>query len=164
MKVYLDMDGVIADFFSAAVKLADCEHSHWRDMEQRDIQRALNKVRKTPGFFSSVPAFPMANTLVRSIVNIAGGYTILSSPLESYPGCADEKIGWIEKNIHIQPDEIIISSNKPKYASDNILIDDYGYNCRKWEEAGGFAIKYQADEQHVSDAIISLQALYKNQL
>ena len=163
MKVYLDMDGVIADFFSSAIKLADCEHSHWRDMEHRDIQRALKKVRKTPGFFKTIPAFPMANTLVACINNIAGEYSILSSPLTSYENCGAEKTEWIENNIHIQPVEIIISDNKPQYAQGNILIDDYGYNCRKWEEAGGFAIKYQADEQHISDVVTVLQALFKNQ-
>ena len=162
MNVYLDMDGVIADFFTAATKLADCEHSHWRDMEHRDIQRALKKIRKTPGFFTSVPAFPMANTLVKSIVNLAGSYTILSSPLQSYPDCALEKIDWIEKNIHIKPLDIIISSDKPKYAEGNILIDDYGYNCSKWEQAGGYSIKYQADEDKVSDCLLTLSMLLKN--
>lgn len=164
MKVYVDLDGVLADFFSAAAKLSNAEHKGWRDMEFRDVDKALKKIRKMNGFFLGLEPFCMANTLVASIVNISGGYSVLSSPLTDYKNCAEEKIEWVKNNIHFEPDEIIITDNKPVYAKGNVLIDDYGANCRAWEKAGGYAIKYQSDEQHISDVITPLQALFKSQL
>ena len=163
MKTYLDMDGVIADFFAEAVKHSDDSARGWRNMEFRDADRVLRRVRKTPGFFLNLPAFPMANTLVQSIVNIAGECRIMSSPLAGYPSCEEEKAAWLDLNIHYDFDEVIFTESKYKYAEGNILIDDYGYNCRKWEENGGYAIKYQADENHISDVITTLNALYKPQ-
>ena len=164
MKVYLDMDGVIADFFSEAVKQSDDAARGWRNMEFRDTDRVLRRVRNTPNFFLDIPAFPMANTLVQSIVNITGECRIMSSPLDGYDKCVEEKAEWLRTNIHYDFDEVIFTDTKYMHAQGNILIDDYGYNCRKWESYGGYAIKYQADENNVSDAITTLQALYKNQL
>ena len=163
MKVYLDMDGVIANFFQEACRLSDTPGVGWRDMEFRDVERALKRIRKTPGFFRGLPAFPMANTLVQSIVNITGECRILSSPLDGYDTCAEEKIEWLQNNIRYDFDEVIITSNKPQYANGNILIDDYGVNISNWELDGGYGIKYQADEQHISDVLVPLQCLYKNQ-
>ena len=163
MKIYLDMDGVIANFFQEAARISDTPGVGWRDMEFRDVERALKRIRKTPGFFLNLPAFPMANTLVQSIVNIAGECRVLSSPLSDYDHCDVEKVEWLKNNIHYDLDEVIITDDKPQYAEGNILIDDYGINCKKWEEAGGYAIKYQADEQHISDVLISLQSLCKKQ-
>ena len=100
MKTYLDMDGVIANFFLEAARISDTPGVGWRDMEFRDIERALKRIRKTPGFFSSLPAFPMANTLVQSIVNITGECRILSSPLTDYATCDAEKRQWLLDNIH----------------------------------------------------------------
>lgn len=162
MKVYLDMDGVLADFFSEAVKLADCEHKKWRDMEFRDIQRTLDRISKhEKKFFARLKPFPGTKTFVQCVQNIAGGFSILSSPLSGYEGCAEEKTEWLSQHLHLDPKEIIITSNKNQYASGNILIDDYGYNIRRWEEHGGFGIKYQADEQHMSDALTPLSLMFK---
>lgn len=164
MKTYLDMDGVIANFFLEAARISDTPGVGWRDMEFRDIERALKRIRKTPGFFLSLPAFPMANTLVQSIVNITGECRILSSPLSGLSSCDAEKRQWLADNIHYDFDEIIITDDKPAYAEGNVLIDDYGENIRKWEMAGGYGIKYQADENSIVDAITPLQTLYMNQV
>ena len=164
MKVYIDMDGVLADFFSEALKLSPTPHAGWRDMEFRDVGKALDKVRKSPNFFEELHMYPGARTLVQSVVNLFGEYHICSSPLEGYEGnCAMEKIEWLRKHMDIAPASIEITTDKTKFADGNILIDDYGVNIRRWEENGGFGIKYQADENHISDALIPLMTLAKQQ-
>lgn len=163
MKVYIDMDGVLADFFSEALKLSPSPVAAWRDMEYRDIWKSLNIVRRQQGFFENLHMFPGARTLVQSVVNLYGEYHICSSPLEGYDNCVMEKIEWLRNNMHIAPASIEITTDKTKYAEGNILIDDYGVNIEKWEAAGGFGIKYQADENHLSDALIPLMTLAKQQ-
>lgn len=169
MKLYVDMDGVLCDFFSKAAKLSEAPLAQWRDMEVRDIERVLRRIRKhEKDFFANLKPFPQTNTLIQSIYNIAGGFSILSSPLAGdEENCERQKIEWIERYLHIDPDEIIITKDKTKYASENctpnILIDDYGYNILKWEEAAGFGIKWQADEDKLVDVLVPLQILYKGQ-
>ena len=42
----------------------------------------------------------------------------------------------------------------------NILIDDRANNIHKWKEAGGYGIKYQANENDVSEISRALK-VYK---
>ena len=57
-------------------------------------------------------------------------------------------------NLSPQPRETIIVRDKALYAAangvQNILIDDRGSNIYKWQQAGGYGIKYQADEDNLS--------------
>lgn len=163
MKIYVDMDGVLANFFKKANSLTEDPSIAWRNQEFRDVDRVLKKIRKTPNFFTSLDAFPQINTLLRGIKNLGGEFSILSSPLNDYTGdCAAEKKAWLDEHLIDDPENVIITHDKPQYAKGNILIDDYGFNCRKWEEAGGFAIKYQASEDKVADVLLILATLLKS--
>ena len=39
----------------------------------------------------------------------------------------------------------------------NILIDDRGANIEKWNAAGGYGIKYQADEDSLNTVVNGLK-------
>lgn len=163
MKVYVDMDGVIADFFGEAIKMAEFPVGEWNNIDQREVRSILNSIKGTE-FFYNLAKFPTTNTLLQSVINIAGSFSILSSPIGGdEENCKNMKLKWLEDNIPFDIDEVIITHDKPKYAQGNILIDDYGVNVRRWEAAGGYGIKYQADENSLSDVIIPLAALYKKQ-
>jgi len=150
-QVYLDMDGVIADFFAEYAKLAGVENGNYRDIPPAKVDPTLNKMVGTD-FFYRLPKFPTADALVDMIVKTFGGYHICSSPLRGdYEGSEKYKTLWIRKNLKQQPTSILITPNKAKYATQpdgtpNILIDDRGSNITAWEAKGGVGIKYQADE------------------
>ena len=160
MKVYVDMDGVLADFFAEITKISEYPVAHWKDLNQRGIEKALGEIHGTD-FFRRLPMFPQTNTLLQSIINIAGSFSILSSPLTGDEDhCSDMKRVWLEENIKFDIDEIIITKNKHHWAEGNVLIDDYALNIYNWEKHGGYGIKYQANENNLSDVIIPLQALF----
>lgn len=162
MRVFVDMDGVLADFFSELAKLAKYPVAHWKDLNQRGVEEALQEIHGT-NFFYNLPMFPQTNTLIQSIVNIAGSFSILSSPLTGdEENCAWQKKQWIKSKLILQPEEIIINKDKHLWAAGNILIDDYSHNIYNWEKHGGYGIKWQANENTLSDALIPLMALYKN--
>jgi 5'-nucleotidase len=150
-EVYLDMDGVIADFFAEYAKLAGIESGNYRDIPPAKVDPTLNKMVGT-NFFFRLPKFPSADALVDMIVKTFGGYHICSSPLRGdHEGSEKYKTMWIRKNLKTQPKSILITPNKAKYAvqadgTPNILIDDRGSNITAWEAKGGVGIKYQADE------------------
>jgi diaminopimelate decarboxylase len=63
--------------------------------------------------------------------------------------------------MNIQPRQVIITSRKETYAVSNgvsnILIDDRGANIEKWNAAGGYGIKYQADEDSLNTVVNGLK-------
>jgi hypothetical protein len=159
-KVYLDMDGVLCDFFHEYAKLAGVPADEYGRHDYRSIPPAktdptLDKMVGTD-FFARLPKFPTTDTLVNLTVKTFGGYNICSSPLRGdYEGSAHYKRVWLNKNLRTVPNEIIITPNKAQYAvqvdgTPNILVDDRGSNISAWEAAGGIGIKYQADEDPLS--------------
>jgi hypothetical protein len=152
MEVYVDMDGVLADFFTEYAVLAGLPRgSSYRDIPPAKTDPTLNKMVETD-FFFRLPKFPTADKLLQIVVDAAGSYNICSSPLRGdHENSGVQKQRWIRKYLAIQPKHIFIASNKAKYAKSptgvpNVLIDDRGSNITAWEAAGGIGIKYQADE------------------
>lgn len=162
MEVYVDMDGVLADFFTEYAKLAGIETGNYRDIPPAKTDPTLNKMVGTD-FFARLPKFPTADKLLEIVVQAADSYNICSSPLRGdHEGSAHYKKVWINKHLNIPPKNIFIVSNKAKYAKNsngmpNVLIDDRGSNISAWEAAGGIGIKYQADEDSLKKIIEGLK-------
>lgn len=168
--VYLDMDGVIADFFGGVERLYGVDH--WKQLtsdKTKDLkQEVIDRIAGTD-FFAHLPKFSTADTLIEMIKKFTGGrYSILTSPLRG----DNENSGyykkiWIGKNI-VKPDEIIVTGRKESYASkngvSNILIDDRPINISKWESKGGYGILYQANKDSLSKIAQGFENYSKRQL
>ena len=152
---YVDMDGVIANFFAEYAKLAGIKSGNYRDIPPAKADPTLNKMIGTD-FFNRLPKFPTTDKLIQLVVKEFGSYKILSSPLRGdHENSKQQKIKWIQRELAIQPDEIIVVGRKDSYAvqadgTQNILIDDRGRNIQGWLSRGGYGIKYQADEDPLS--------------
>ena len=158
-EVFLDMDGVLADFFAEYAVLAGLPAgSSYRDVPAAKNDPTLNKMIGTD-FFYRLPKFPVADAIVGLAVKFFGGYNICSSPLRGdHENSGVQKSRWIREHLNPQPQHIYIESRKEKHAvqpdgTPNILIDDRKDNIIKWEAAGGIGIKFQADEDGL-DVII----------
>ena len=147
-KIYVDMDGVLADFFGEWAKLMQVDHFTKIDKEH-DIKDALQKIRDTDEFWLKLPLLPQAKQLLSLIQKVKGEYYICSSPLADDPRSEPHKREWIKKNLSFfPPKDVFITHNKQKFAKNddgtsNILIDDYGVNINAWENAGGIGFKYK---------------------
>lgn len=157
-EVYVDMDGVIADFFTEYAKLAGIKSGNYRDIPPAKTDPTLQKMVGTD-FFARLPKIPSADQLISMIVKLYGHYHICSSPLRGdFENSEKWKRVWIKKHLSPQPVDIIITPNKAKYAKQedgtpNILIDDRGSNISAWEAKGGIGIKYQADEDSLQTVV-----------
>jgi 5'(3')-deoxyribonucleotidase len=147
-EIYVDMDGVLADFFGEWAKLMDVDH--FSDInKQHDINDALQKIRDTDDFWLKLPILPEAKNLLNLIKKVRGEYSICTSPLADDPNSEKHKRTWVEKNLaFFPPKEVHVTHNKPQFATakdgtPNILIDDYGVNINAWEAAGGIGFKYK---------------------
>ncbi len=156
--VYLDMDGVLADFFGGVEKMYGVEH--WKELtndKTKDLKKeVIDRITGTD-FFATLPKFSTADALIDMVQKFTGGkFSINTSPLRGdHENSGKYKKLWIQNNIE-QPDEIIVTGRKESYATDkasgtpNILIDDRPVNIQKWQAAGGYGILYQANRDPLS--------------
>ena len=164
-KIYLDMDGVLADFFAEYAKLAGIKSGNYRDIPPAKADPTLDKMIGTD-FFLRLPKFPTADNLVKLVLSYGKVYNICSSPLRGdHKNSEHWKREWIKKNLRPQPAEIIITGQKERHAvnsdgSPNILIDDRGTNIVAWRARGGIGIKYQADEDSLDIVVKGLAHVY----
>jgi len=156
--VYIDMDGVLADFFGGVEKMYGVQH--WKELSSdktKDLkQEVINRISGTD-FFATLPKFDSAGELISMVKEFTGGnFSINTSPLRGdNENSTKYKKLWIQNNIE-QPDEIVITGRKESYAKDkasgtpNILIDDRPVNIERWQGAGGYGILYQANRDSLT--------------
>ncbi len=168
--VYLDMDGVLADFFGGVEKLYGV--SHWKELtsdKTKDLkQEVINKITGTD-FFATLPKFQSADALIDLVKKFTGGtFSVNTSPLRGdHENSAKYKKVWISNNIP-QPAEIIVTGRKESYAKDkasgtpNILVDDRPANIQRWQGAGGYGILYQANRDQLTKVKEALEQYGKS--
>jgi len=156
--VYLDMDGVLADFFGGVEKLYGVEH--WKQLtndKTKDLKKeVIDRITGTD-FFATLPKFDTADGLIDMVKQFTGGtFSINTSPLRGdHENSGKYKKVWISNNIEA-PAEIIVTGRKETYAKNkasgtpNILIDDRPVNIQRWQAAGGYGILYQANRDQLT--------------
>jgi 5'(3')-deoxyribonucleotidase len=156
--IYVDMDGVLADFFGVWTKMMGVDS--WKDIQ--DIPVALDRIKKEKDFWINLPLTNNAMKLLDTIKKVKGSYVILSTPLEGDANSEPGKMEWIKKHLgSFMPSDVILTQDKTKYATNgdkpNALIDDYGANIAKWEAAGGIGIKHSdGNFARTADALADL--------
>ena len=177
-KIYVDMDGVIADHFNYLGTVNG--YSRWKDIP--DIETAHTQLWNTDHFYH-VPCYwgdiedstlPNGWTpkvkenksqkliqYVRDICDEFGfEYGICSSPIKGdFNNSSYWKRRWLERH-DMMPDKVencLFVLDKTKYATcrmiglPNILIDDRPDNIHKFNAAGGVGIRFQHDEDDLEE-------------
>ena len=155
MTIYLDMDGVLADFFTGLAKFYGVEH--WKKLPNKE--QNITNLGKTD-FFNRIDAFDNAKDLVDFVKVVSkGDWGICSSPLRGdRDNSAFWKRVWLDRHGFL-PDieKLIFTGEKHRFAVDpytgqpNLLIDDKPSNVSDWINKGGIAIRYQANEDSLDD-------------
>tara|TARA_X000001388_G_scaffold44460_1_gene31526 strand:- start:43 stop:558 length:516 start_codon:yes stop_codon:yes gene_type:complete len=163
--LYLDMDGVIADFYTLLSKWFKVDH--WKEIRSRE--EILERL-KGSSFFSEIPVF--SNTyLILDIVDYytEGNWSILSTPLEGdFENSVKHKDIWLDRVLEQAGIETIRTRNrfyshkKWEFAEPNtVLIDDRPQNIDDFIKAGGLGIRFQANESYLSKLVQKLENLYR---
>ena len=163
--LYLDMDGVIADFYTLLSEWFKVDH--WKEIKSRE--EILERL-KGSSFFSEIPVFD--NTyLILDIVDYysKGNWSILSTPLEGdFDNSVKHKNIWLDKVLGQAGIETIRTRNrfythkKWEFAEPNtVLIDDRPQNINDFIKAGGLGIRFQANESYISKLVQKLENIYR---
>lgn len=165
MKLYLDMDGVLVDFFGGLEKMHNVDH--WKDIP--DLETVLMSKRNT-SFFNDLDCFKDAHALVE-YAKLKWDWGICSSPLkDDHNNSAYWKRVWLDRHGFLPKIEnLIFTSNKHHYATDgidgtpNVLVDDKPANIKRWEQAGGLGVLYQANEHNILDVMHELENIFNRE-
>lgn len=152
--IYVDMDGVIADFFYGLERFYGVDH--WKMLREDSILGL-----KDTNFFYTLDPFDTSADLIQHVRELTGGieWGINTSPLRyDRDNSAYWKRRWLEDHGWFPgADRFIVTGRKEKYATTeldgkpNILIDDKPSNIKAFNDKGGIGIRYQANEDDLEE-------------
>ena len=153
--VYVDMDGVLADFEGGFYKLAGIEVNNISDPEMWARIGAYGKAK----FFSELEWMAGGKELWQFITN-----NFLKAKILSALGKSDKidkqttqgKLTWIRHNIpSLQMNDIILVDNKHKkrhYSKPgDIIIDDTPIVVQEWVQKGGIGILHKTASNTIAE-------------
>lgn len=145
-KLYLDLDGVMADFDAHFPATFGLDH---RDLADDAMWERING---HASYFRDMPIFDGAKVFFDRI-SWLDPIILTACPRTNYQHIARQKRDWVRHHLsrtcHILP--VMGGRNKPLFmhSKGDILIDDFQRNIAAWEEEGGVGILH--DEQGFED-------------
>ena len=141
--IYLDMDGVIADFVKRYKELYGMEP---REAEKnKKFDHYFNEFIAT-NQFATLDMMPGAWDLINFLRKLPVPTEILSSTATEarYDAISRQKLDWLNsKGIEFKPIFVPGKKHKFKYATPNsIIIDDTLSVIEDWKKAGGIGIHH----------------------
>jgi 5'(3')-deoxyribonucleotidase len=150
MNIFLDMDGVLADFHSAALEahnalglIDDWPAGQYGIAEVLGIsnEEFWKKIEAIPNFWNNLE--PLGDGLDLYTHLIAEGHDVYITTTPSLlPACSAAKIEWLNKYLAPNFRHYILTEHKYLLAPNGVLIDDYDRNCLEFARAGGDSIIY----------------------
>lgn len=158
--VYLDMDGVLADFVNSSILALGRNpyevHSRVTPGDYDGIYRALGMTEsefweridtleggRAPGsnLWETMRPYPWRDRVLKACREIAPTW-ILTSPSRN-PGSSFGKIAWLQEWLGPSFRDYVLAPRKWHLARPGaLLIDDSDENVNKWRERGGQAILF----------------------
>lgn len=137
-QLYLDCDGVLADFDKAGEKLWGMPP---RDYEAKvGTQQFWKELQQTGDFYEALEKMPYADQLIASTRSY-NPIILTGAPRGDW--AQEQKLRWRDKHFPRIPMVVCQASDKSKWCKPgDVLVDDREKYKLKWECAGGFWITY----------------------
>jgi 5'(3')-deoxyribonucleotidase len=162
--LYLDMDGVQADFFKKWSELEKV--SNYKDIvnpDQAIIRLAQSGPENVYHFFRDLDPLPGGQVIIHWLHQNKIPFTVLSAPLRMEGQASIKgKREWLDNHNPGTSENAIFTSAKYKYAvkngKPNVLVDDFGKYLNAWSNAGGIAVKHS--DETTNQTIHQLEKIY----
>lgn len=164
IRVNLDVDGVIGAFDDHCEdRFGRAPHkglTHTCDLTGQVTKgdTALWKhVASDPGFWLDMPLLPGAHELVE-LCQPYGVRFLTGCPKSDYDRADREKKVKLGKTFPGIPVITCLSRDKALHMQEagDVLVDDFFKNTKRWEEAGGRAVRYRSFEQSFEEVRMAL--------
>lgn len=164
MKVFLDMDGLLANLFdTVGYKIYNKQYKDVTPEEKAEARKIWTDKTMFYDYFGGVEQFfadlkpfgdhgNLTKAIIDTVAKEVGGYSICSCPagIDMKASEAGKRI-WIHKHLNPLPDEMSFVRDKTVNAinketgKSNVLIDDFPPYVKAWRDAGGIAIEMRTD-------------------
>jgi len=155
VKIYFDMDGVLADFVRGVREICGIEPPEQNGMANRERDDEMwRRVKEAEHFYNRLEPMPGAEKLFKAVYAKYGKdceiLTGIPKPKRGILSAGEDKTEWMHRlfseDIKVN---IVFSEEKPKYCTgkDCVLIDDFARNVKDWEDMGGTGILNRSAEE-----------------
>jgi 5'(3')-deoxyribonucleotidase len=152
--IYLDMDGVLADFDKRANEVLGTEN-HYKYAFIHGAAHYWNRINtECPDFFMYLEMMPDAYDLIDAVWHL-NPKVLTALPKSNQENARSQKQAWVDLNLpmaHYTPEVIAcLTLDKPKYCKPgDVLIDDRSVNRDMWEKAGGIFILHTSAAETIT--------------
>jgi hypothetical protein len=147
-QLYLDCDGVLADFDAGAIAVLGMPPQEFQD--RYGLRRFWQKLAAAPDFYFSLPLMPDASELYEAVRHLS---PVILTGLPHGNWAADQKVRWAAQ--HFPGTRIIttLARDKRDHAREgDVLVDDMVKHRHLWEAVGGVFV-------HHTSAATTIEAL-----
>ena len=147
--VYLDMDGVIADFDKRFTELAGMGPREYESSFGREKFWDFIDNKIGVKFWTGIEWMPEGKKLYNFVKQF--DHKLLSAPSRNDTSKIGKRM-WAKKNTPGTQLILAAAVNKQNYADkSNILIDDREKNIQQWKDAGGIGILFKSTDQVIDE-------------
>jgi hypothetical protein len=142
-QLYLDCDGVLADFNSGAAALLGMKP---RAFEHRfGAGKFWQRLAAAPDFYFGLPLMPDAMELFEAVRHLD---PVILTGLPRGNWAADQKKRWAERHFPGVRMITCLAREKRDHAKEgDVLVDDMLKHAHLWTEAGGVFVHHQSSPQ-----------------
>lgn len=140
--IYLDLDGVFADFYGTAQRVLG------RPFESLPPEQAWGQLDQVPQLFRDLPVLPGSLELLSALQHHSARLEVLSGlprPTKELASAAQDKREWVARHLSAELKVNLIEGGVNKWTfarPGDVLIDDLLRNLGPWELAGGIGVHH----------------------
>ena len=146
MQLYLDCDGVLADFDRGATKLLGMPP---RTYEKRHgIAAFWREIARHPDFYGTLPLMPDAKELFAAVRHLI---PVILTGLPRGAWATPQNIRWAARHFPGTQILTVMAVDKRNHAQrGDILVDDQIKHAHLWEGAGGIFVHHRDAESTIA--------------
>jgi 5'(3')-deoxyribonucleotidase len=158
VKIFVDLDGVLADLNQRMATLVKIEiphgailsHGHDWIVKTTGMSDAefFKVIQEDVGFYRKLNPFPWAGELIEIVNGVDKDWSILTAALWTLPETFGDKAIWVGEKLgseNVKRMIVVGSSSEKRHLAkkDSVLIDDFEDNVDAWRSNGGIAFRWQ---------------------
>ena len=153
-KLYLDCDGVLADFDRGATEILGISPARFQARYNPGL--FWKKLKSAPDFYARLPLMAGAERLFEAVRHL-DPVILTGLPIGNW--AAPQKEKWAAQHFPGTPIITCMAVDKRNHAREgDVLVDDTLKHRHLWEEAGGIFVHHQS----VDETLVELAQIFRS--